>query len=121
MATQMSYEETMQRGAEEYRDVLDALAAVGLEGQFVQTGGMCAAIEIMLDGGYYLLLTDEDDTLAWDRTEHAGWQASLLEPEGRETMDGPLEHASDPDGSAASAVLLSQTALKRRARAVEAV
>jgi hypothetical protein len=115
MAIHMSYEETMRRGAQQYRDVLDALAAVGLEGQFVQTGGMCAAIEIMLDGGYYLLLTDEADTLARDRTEHAGWQVRLYGPEGREAVDGPLEHASDPDGSAASAIFLSQTVLQRRA------
>jgi len=79
----MTYEETMAWGAEQYRDVLDALAEVGLDGEFTQTGGMCAALQVTLDGGYYLLFTDQEDTLSWSRVEHEGWYVGLFEPEER--------------------------------------
>lgn len=57
----MTYEETMAWGACQYRDVTEALAQAGLRAEFTQTGGMCAAIEVPLDGGHYLLLTDFEE------------------------------------------------------------
>lgn len=73
----MTYGETMEWGARQYRDVLDALAAVDLDGEFIQTGGMCAALQVTLDGGYYLVFTDHENTLSWSRVEHEGWYVGL--------------------------------------------
>ena len=108
----MSYEQTMTWGAEQYRDVLDALAKVGLDGEFTQTGGMCAALQVTLDGGYYLLFTDEEDTLTWSRIEHEGWWVGLYEPEERRTMDGPMRYLLDSDGSAETAIELAVRVLQ---------
>lgn len=110
--TRMSYEETMAWGARQYLDVLDALAAVGLDGEFTQTGGMCAALQVTLDGGFYLLFTDQDDTLAWSRMEHDGWCVGLYEPPERETSDGPIRYLRDPDGTCGKAIELAIRVLK---------
>ncbi len=76
----LSYEETMQAGASQYREVLDALDRVGLPAAFTQTGGMCAAIEVLLETGRTLLITDAQDSLSWCRAEQLGWGVSLHEP-----------------------------------------
>lgn len=108
----MTYEQTMAWGAAQYRDVIDALATSGLRAEFTQTGGMCAAIEITLDGGHYVLLTDREDTLSWDRAEHAGWYCGLYEPEERRANDGPLRWLHSDDGSAREAVRLAMTVIR---------
>lgn len=72
-----AYEETMSRGALQYTDVLEVLNDLGLPGSFTQTGGMCAAVEVILEGGASLLITDEEDTLSWKREEHVGWGVGL--------------------------------------------
>jgi hypothetical protein len=108
----MTYEQTMARGAEQYRDVLDALMAAGLPAEFTQTGGMCAGIEVPLGGGHYLLLTELEDTLSWARIEHQGWSVGLYEPEERRTADGALRWLDDPDGSPEKAVELTRRALR---------
>jgi hypothetical protein len=108
----MRHEQTMAWGAEQYRDVLDELAAGGLHGEFVQTGGMCAAIEVMLDGGHYLLFTDLEDSLSWDRQDHEGWFVGLYEPEDCRTADGPLRWLLDEDGSPETAVKLARRLLR---------
>ena len=102
----MTYEETMAWGAQQYQDVLDALAEVGLDGEFTQTGGMSAALQVTLDGGYYLLSTDQDDTLSWSRVEHEGC-VGVYEPEERRKVDGPMRYLLDPNGSTANAVELA--------------
>jgi hypothetical protein len=102
----MTYEETMRYGAAQYADVIAALNRCGLPAEFTQTGGMCAAIEVTLEAGYYLLLTDRDDTLAWERRKHEGWFVGLYEPEERRTADGPLRYAESSDGSAEAALAL---------------
>lgn len=51
-------------------DVLAALDEAGLPAVFTQTGGMCAAIEMQLETGWTLSVTDSEDSLAWARTEH---------------------------------------------------
>ncbi|HXC77609.1 MAG TPA: hypothetical protein VNU19_11205 [Candidatus Acidoferrum sp.] len=104
----MSYEQTMTSGAEQYRDVLAALSDGGLRGEFIQTGGMCAALQVMLDGGHYLLFTDLEDTLSWERAAHEGWFVGLYEPEERRSVDGPLRWLEDPDGSSAKAIELAR-------------
>jgi hypothetical protein len=108
----MTYEQTMAWGADQYRDVLDALHVGGLKAEFTQTGGMCAAIVIALDGGHYLLLGDLEDTLSWDRADHDGWWVGLYEPEERRTADGALRWLEDVDGSPAKAVELVRRVLR---------
>jgi hypothetical protein len=68
----MNYEETMQYGESQYRDVIDALRERGLIFSFTQTGGMTAALEAVLDGGASLLITDVEDGLSWERRWHEG-------------------------------------------------
>lgn len=74
----LDYDETMRWGAAQYADVLDTLRAAGLPVQFVQTGGMNAAIEAVLEGGQRLLVADEEDSLSWTRAEHHGWSVGLF-------------------------------------------
>jgi len=101
----------MALGAAQYRDVLDALATAGLSAEFIQTGGMCAAIEVLLDGGHYLLLTDLEDTLPWDRQDHTGWCVGIYAPEDCRTSDGASRQLEDSDGSPNKAVELAQRLL----------
>lgn len=90
----LSYEETMRVGEARYREVLDALDAAGLPAVFTQTGGMCAALEVQLETGRTLLITDADDTLSWDRAEQHGWGVGLYEVDGAEDADnGALAYA----------------------------
>ncbi|GAA2734099.1 hypothetical protein [Actinocorallia aurantiaca] len=72
-----AYAETMAAGAREYADVIERLGELGLPASFTQTGGMCAAIEVTLEAGAYLLITDAEDTLSWSRAEHEGWAVGL--------------------------------------------
>ncbi|WP_157944006.1 hypothetical protein [Blastococcus atacamensis] len=71
----------MAIGQSQYQDVIDNLSAAGLPTTFTQTGGMNAALEVLLDGGYSLLITDFDDSLAWSRLEHVGWSVGLYPPD----------------------------------------
>ena len=87
----LDYDTTMRIGAARYQDVLDALDAAGLPGCFIQTGGMNAALQVTLEGGQTLLITDADDALSWDRTEQHGWGVGLYpdqeRAEGAELFD----------------------------------
>ena len=76
----LSFEETMAIGQAQYQDVIDRLTAAGWPTVFTQTGGMNAALEVMLDGGFSLLITDAFDSLAWARDEHEGWTVGLYAP-----------------------------------------
>ena len=76
----MTYDETMREGALAYADVLAALEAAGMPATFTQTGGMCAALEIRLETGHIVLITDPEDTLSWSRADHAGWGVGLYPP-----------------------------------------
>ncbi len=42
--------------------------------------GSHAALKVRLDAGHTLLLTDEDEALAWYRDEHNGWGVGLYRP-----------------------------------------
>jgi len=94
MATRMTYEETMSWGASQYADVIARLETEGFPlAEFVQTGGMCAAIEVQLETGHTLLLTDADDTLSWARAEQLGWGVGMYPP--GEAPDGAISYAQD--------------------------
>lgn len=109
----LTFDETMDLGAERYRDVLEILAGAGLPATFTQTGGMCAAIEVVLDGGRVLLVTDADDSLSWDRETHLGWGAGLYRPDGDGSYldDGPLAYDTTDDGSPRALVPLVRSVL----------
>lgn len=111
----LDYRTTMAIGEDRYRDVLDLLAAAGLDAAFIQTGGMCAALEVVLDNGHSLLITDEEDTLAWDRAEHEGWAVGLYPPHRDECDSGCLQFDCTSDGSPEALVPLIHAALRRHA------
>jgi hypothetical protein len=95
----LDYDTTMRIGRSRYQDVLDHLAGAGLPATFTQTGGMCAALEVMLDSGHTLLVTDADDTLSWDRREHSGWGVGLYPPDQTNTDGECLAFDSTGDGT----------------------
>lgn len=94
----------MDLGTDRYRDVIDVLNAQGLPTIFTQTGGMCAALEVLLETGAYLLVTDAGDSLSWNREEQSGWGVGLYRP-GSEGDDGPERFAED-EGSTSTETLL---------------
>jgi ABC-type Fe3+ transport system substrate-binding protein len=111
----LTFEETMAVGQAEYQDVLDALAAVGLPASFTQTGGMNAAIEVVLDGGHALLVTDFEDSLAWSRAEHDGWSVGLYPP--AQQYDGDVIAFGSTEGSGMDDLLeLVQSILREAGR-----
>lgn len=112
----LDYGETMLIGQARYQDVLDDLAKVGLPASFTQTGGMCAALEVTLDSGHTLLITDQNDTLAWEREEHHGWTVGLYPPD-RAGSDGEcLAFGSTDAGEPAALLPLARTVLDEYVR-----
>jgi hypothetical protein len=109
----LDYKTTMSIGADRYRDVLDRLAVVGLGATFTQTGGMNAALEVVLDGGHSLLITDAEDSLAWDREEHYGWGVGLYPPDQANTDGECLLFDSDEDGSLGALIPLVHRVLEQ--------
>ena len=103
-------------GQARYQDVLDRLAAAGMPAVFTQTGGMCAALQVTLDSGHLLLVTDAEDTLAWDRAEHEGWRVGLFPPDQADTDGECLAHASTPDGAPDALLPLVRSVLGRYSR-----
>lgn len=91
------YERAMLSGALEYYDIINHLDAEGLPTTFIQTGGMNAALQVQLDGAYVLLITDEEDSLAWVRDEHRGWGVGLYASGTSE--DGAIRFRSTEDSS----------------------
>lgn len=67
----------MRRGHEEYSDIIEQLCSYGLPTFFTQTGGMHAALEVQLETGDHLLITDSCDGLPWDRAAQQGWGVGL--------------------------------------------
>ncbi|MFW3171160.1 hypothetical protein [Geodermatophilus sp. CPCC 206100] len=108
----LSYEETMAVGQAQYQDVIDALTAAGLPTTFTQTGGMNAALEVLLDGGHSLLVTDADDSLSWSRAEQAGWSVCLYPP--ADQYDGtPVASATTRDTTVEDLLALVRQVLER--------
>jgi hypothetical protein len=95
----LDYQTTMKIGQSRYQDVLDLLQAQGLGATFTQTGGMNAALEVLLDSGHTLLITDAEDTLSWDREEHRGWGVGLYPPDQANTDGECLAFDSTDDGA----------------------
>ena len=112
MARTMSYDETMAWGARQYADVLDTLHEHGLPAEFTQTGGMCAALEVQLETGHTLLITDADDYLSWARAEHAGWAVGLFEAGERD--DGPIAFGQVEGSDTATLVALVRDVMFRQ-------
>lgn len=105
------YNRALAAGAEEYRDVLDLLKTAGIDAQFTQTGGMCAAIEAALENGTSLLITDFEDTLSWERDTHHGWGVGLYDS--NEWQDALVFEATE-DSSLEALLPLIEAVLKSR-------
>lgn len=90
-------EEAREFGAAQYKDVIGRLTAEGLPCHFTQTGGMNAALEVTLEGGRVLLITDAEDSLSWYREEQRGWGVGLYATD--DASDGPLRFASSAESS----------------------
>ena len=107
----LTYEQTMALGRSQYEDAIDELTAAGLPTSFTQTGGMNAALEVRLDGGFALLVTDAEDSLSWARAEHAGWAVTLYAAD--QAYDGDcLAFGSTPESSVAALRDLVQRVLR---------
>jgi len=89
-------DEAMAVGTARYADVIGALEAAGLPTVFTQTGGMCAALEVTLEAGQHLLITDAEDSLSWDRGEQRGWGVGRYVTDS-EYDDGPVAFDSTDD------------------------
>lgn len=90
-------EQALALGAAEYKDILDGLARAGYRAEFTQTGGMCAAIEVNLEDGCIVLVTDADDTLSWQRANQQGWGVGLYPPPEDDDSEA-LDYLTTPDG-----------------------
>lgn len=91
------YERAMLAGALEYYDVINHLDSEGLPTTFIQTGGMNAALQVQLVSGPVLLITDQEDSLAWVRAEHRGWGVGLYASETSEA--GAIRFRSTEESS----------------------
>lgn len=105
-----NYENEMRRGADEYADVITALAAAGYTTGFTQTGGMCFAIQLHLNDGTYALVTDKDDVLAPNRSDHRGWTVAIYDP--KDTSD-PIRAASTDDSTVTGVLELAADVIDR--------
>ena len=92
----LTYDETMRLGADNYSEPITALRHAGWQVEFTQTGGMNAAILIVLEGGCSLLITDAEDSLSWYREDQRGWGVGFWadsEQYDRPEYDGALAFA----------------------------
>ena len=112
----LTYRETLNAGASHYQDVLDVLKNAGLAATFTQTGGMNAALEVQLDGGHTLLITDAEDSLSWDRREHRGWGVGLYPPDQANNDGDCLTFDSTDDGSPQALLALVHAVLRDYSR-----
>jgi hypothetical protein len=79
----------------QYADVLKLLTEGGYLAGIADTGGGCQAIEIPLPGNGRVLVTDNDELLADDRSEHKGWGIGLYDED-----DVVVSFVTTDDGSA---------------------
>lgn len=112
----LDYDATMAIGQARYQDVLDRLTTTGLPAAFTQTGGMCAALEVTLDSGHTLLVTDAEDSLTWEREEHQGWGVGLYPPDQVNSDGECLAFGSTGDGSPEALVPLVGAVLRAYTR-----
>lgn len=106
-----AYGRAMSHGEQQYADVTAAITArFNAPAEFTQTGGMCGALHVALEAGHYLLLTDEEDTLPFDRAEHVGWCVGLYDSSTDDTVG--LRWLMSRDGSVEAALELIDRLLK---------
>lgn len=91
-----TFDQAMRAGQAQYQDVIDALTAAGYPATFTQTGGMNAALEVLLEGGWALLITDAEDSLSWERTTQRGWGVGLFAPD-EQYMVAPQAFGETPE------------------------
>jgi hypothetical protein len=110
----MSRSDAGERGGA-YRDVVAALAELGLPTVLVGTGGGHAALQVTLETGQHLLISDAEDGLSLDRDQQRGWGVGLYQ-RGSEFDDGPTRFESTDDDvtDMASLFALVETVLLRR-------
>lgn len=106
----------MAIGQAQYQDVINRLTAAGWPAVFTQTGGMNAALEVMLDGGFSLLITDAFDSLAWARDEHEGWNVGLYAPANQYDGDCMVSAVSEDSSVAALEDLIRELLRSAAAR-----
>lgn len=104
------FDQEMAAGASRYADVIEALGSAGLPTVFTQTGGMCAALEVTLETGQHLLISDAEDSLSWDRDGQRGWGVGLYRRES-EYDDGPVAFLDTGDTSTEALLMLVQQML----------
>ncbi|MGQ7296595.1 hypothetical protein [Quadrisphaera sp. KR29] len=89
----------------EYADVLQLLGRNGLEAALTHDGDELRAIEVLLDDGQALVITEVDGCLAPRRAEHRSWGVSLY-PAGAERGEPVAWDGVPDDGSPEALVLL---------------
>lgn len=105
-----AFTRAMRHGAAVYLDAIAALRDAGIPAEFTQTGGMCAAIDAVLDGGAVLLVTDGQGPLCWDRTEQQGWSAGITPRDSYDSCDH-LAYAETTDSSITALLALVRAVL----------
>lgn len=115
----LDYDATLRAGQARYQDVLNVLRTAGLDATFTQTGGMNAALEVLLDGGHTLLVTDAEDSLAWDLEQHQGWGVGLYPPDHANVGGDCLAFDNTEDGSAAALPELAWRVLRTFTRGTQ--
>ena len=91
-----TFDQAMRAGQAQYQDVIGALTTAGYPATFTQTGGMNAALEVLLEGGWALLITDAAEALSWERRTQRGWGVGLFAPDERYLV-APQAFAEAPD------------------------
>ncbi|MEH3078067.1 MAG: hypothetical protein PGN11_15625 [Quadrisphaera sp.] len=92
-----------QGGHGEYCDVLDLLDRAGLDASLTHDGDELRAIEVVLDDGQALVITEVDGCLAARRAEHRSWGVSLY-PVGAERGE-PVAWDGVPDDGSPEALM----------------
>lgn len=103
--------QAMAIGTRRYADALAVLEQFG-PAVFTQTGGMCAALELTLERGN-ILVTDEDDSLPWERSELRGWGVGFYASD--DASEGPEAFVSKADTDPHALVGLVKECLREAA------
>ncbi|MBC3760939.1 hypothetical protein ACUN7V_18100 [Quadrisphaera oryzae] len=90
-------------GRAEYGDVLALLDRAGLDASLTHDGDELRAIEVVLDDGQALVITEVDGCLAPRREEHRSWGVSLY-PVGAERGE-PVAWDGVPDDGSPEALM----------------
>jgi hypothetical protein len=101
----------MAVGGTRYAEELHVLGRFG-PAEFTQTGGMCAALQVTLERGY-LLVTDSEDSLPWDRDQLRGWGVGYYRTD--DASDGPDAFVDSADTTPGALVALVRQCLQELA------